>query len=285
MDDESIGRYLEHIRSIGPCYLHMYPSAANVLVRFLKRSRLPPPSNVRGLLIGSENMYEEDRRAAEATFGVRYFTWYGHSEKLVLAAECERSSVYHVLPTYGYCELVDENGRPVSRPGERGEIVGTGFMNRVMPFIRYRTGDHATHAGDRCRECGRHHLLLEDVRGHRTQEMLVGKSGALIPWTAVNTHEDTFDGVRQFQFAQTEVGRATLRVVPSSPGDVDIERIRKDMAGRLQGQLELDVQVVPEIRLTERGKSVFVDQRLDTDQMLRSGGPAPARGPGGPPHA
>jgi phenylacetate-CoA ligase len=272
MDDASVGRYLAHVRSIGPCYLHMYPSAMNVLVRYLKRNGLTPPSNVQGLLIGSENVYEQDRRAAEAAFGVRYFTWYGHSEKLVMAAECERSCDYHVLPTYGYCELVDEGGRPVSRPGERGEIVGTGFLNRVMPFVRYRTGDYATYAGDHCEECGRQHLLLKDVRGHRTQEMLVARDGSLIPWTAVNTHEDTFDRVRQFQFAQVEAGRATLRIVPSGrPDEIDVEKVRRDMLARLQGQLDFDVQIVPEIRLTDRGKSVFVDQRLDVDEILSSG--------------
>ncbi len=285
MDDESVGRYLAHVGSIGPCYLLTYPSSTNMLVRYLKRNGVRPPANIEGVLAGSENVYVPDRKAAEAAFGVRYYTWFGHSEKLVMAGECERSSRYHVLPTYGYCELVDDGGRPVRRPGERGEIVGTGFINRVMPFIRYRTGDYATYAGDHCEECGRHHLLLEDVRGHNTQEMLVAKDGSLIPWAAVNTHEDTFDSVRQFQFAQSEVGRATLRVVPSGrPDEVDVEKIRRDMATRLQGRLDFDVQVVPEIRLTDRGKSVFVDQRLDTDAILgsgaaRRGGPATTSGP------
>jgi phenylacetate-CoA ligase len=272
MDDESISRYLTHIASIGPCYLHMYPSAMNTLVRYLRRKALDPPANVRGLLIGSENVYEQDRQAAEALFRLRYFSWYGHSEKLVLAAECERSAQYHVLPTYGYCELVGEDGRPVTRPGERGEIVGTGFMNRVMPFIRYRTGDHATYVGDRCRGCGRHHQLLEDVRGHRTLEMLVARDGSPVPWVAINVHGDTFERVRQIQFTQVEVGRATLRVVPSgSPGEVDVEKIRRDISTRLQGQLDVDVQIVADIPLTVRGKSVFVDQRLDADEIFRSG--------------
>ncbi len=269
MDDDSIARYLKHISGLGPCYLQIYPSSLNMLIRYLNRKGVEPPKNIKGLLMGSENVYEDDRREAEALFGVRYYSWYGHSEKLVLAAECEHSNLYHVFPTYGYCELVDEQGTVITTPGKSGEIVGTGFINRVMPFIRYRTGDYATYQGNHCERCGRQQLLLSDIRGHRTQEMLVTKAGSLIPWTAVNVHDDTFDDVQQFQFSQTEIGRATLKVVPV--GALDTDRLEKDVAARLQGQLDFDIEIVDEIKLTARGKAVFVDQQIDTDKIMIEG--------------
>jgi len=272
MDDDSVGAYLEHVATIGPCYLLAYPSSANTLVRYLRRTKTAPPANVKGVLAGSENVYPQDRRAAEKVLGVRYYSWYGHSEKLVMAAECERSSTYHVFPTYGYCELIDERGRRITRRGERGEIVGTGFINRVMPFIRYRTGDQATYAGDHCPECGRAQMLLADIRGHRTLEVLVAKDGSLVPWVAVNMHDDTYEGVRQFQFVQSELGRATLRVVPAGrPGDLDIRRIREQLGARLAGRVEFDVKIVDEIALTSRGKMIYVDQQIDLTRHGRDG--------------
>ena len=272
MDDRSMAQYLDHIRTIGPCYVQTYPSTVNVLVRFLRRSGVTPPANIRGILAGSENVYEADREAAQEIFGARYFSWYGHSEKLVLAAECEHSNDYHVFPTYGFCELVDESGAVVTTPGQRGEIVGTGFINRVMPFIRYRTGDYATYVGDHCTGCGRRHMIVRDIRGHRVQEMLVAGDGSLISWATVNVHDDTFAGVRQFQFEQREQGRVLLRVVPANDGaPPDLGSIRTSLLARFQGRMGIDVQAVDNIELTERGKTVYVKQHLDIEEIMVEG--------------
>ena len=272
MDDVSVKRCLTHISSIGPCYLHVYPSTMNLIVRYLNRHGVKPPANIRGLLVGSENVYEQDREAAESLFGLRYYSWYGHSEKLVMAAECEHSNSYHVFPTYGYCELVDEQGKVITTPGESGEIVGTGYINQVMPFIRYRTGDYATYVGDHCELCGRHQMILKGIRGHRTLEHLVAKDRSLIPWAAVNVHDDTFEQVQQFQFVQFEVGKAILKLVPAgAPGSVNIAKIKADLAVRLQERLDFDVEIVDEIKLTARGKSIFVDQNIDIKKIMTEG--------------
>ncbi len=138
----------------------------------------------------------------EEVSACRYFSCYGQSEKVALAAGCEKSDDYHIWPTYGYFELLNERGNPVTTPGERGEIVGTSFINTVMLFIRYRTGDWATYVGDRCDVCGREHVIIRDIRGHRTQEVLITAGGAEIPWAAMDMHDDTFIHVRQFQSMQ-----------------------------------------------------------------------------------
>ena len=263
MTTANLSRYLNHISTIGPCFLLMYPSTANRLARFIERSGETVPTNVRGLLVGSENVYPDQRRFVERVLGVRCFSWYGHSEKLVLAAECEYSTDYHVWPTYGYLELLDERGNPVSTPGEEGEIVGTGFINTVVPFIRYRTGDYATYVGDHCEACGRQHTIICDIRGHRTQEMLVAADGSEISWTAMNMHDDTFLHVRQFQFRQDTPGRAVLRVVPAERfGDEDQRRIQQNLGRKLDGQVTFAIELVETIPLSPRGKAIYVDQRI-----------------------
>lgn len=272
MNDEAMAGYLKHIATIGDCYLHTYPSSLNMLVRYLKRTGTTAPSNIKGLLIGSENVYDEDRKAAQDVFNGRYFSWYGHSEKLIFGSECEHSTNYHISPSYGFCELVDEKGDRITTPGVTGELVGTGFINRVMPFIRYRTGDYATFVSEGCAACGRNHMVITDVRGHNTLEMLVATDGSLIPWAACNVHTDTFNGVLQFQFMQNQVGRATVKVVPAvNASDLNLDRILNDMNERLQGRITFTIEVVEEITLTRNGKSVFVDQQLQTEKILTDG--------------
>ncbi len=274
MTDQDVRNSLEHVRSIGPCFLHVYPSSVFMLARCLRRASLRPPGNVRGVIAESEIVCPAQRQLVEDVFGCRFFSCYGHTEKLVMAAECEHSSRYHVWPTYGYFELLDEEGRSVTTPGRRGEIVGTGFINTVVPFIRYRTGDFATYVGDRCDACGRAHPIIEDIRGHRTQEMLVMRDGSQVSWTALNMHDDTFDKVRQFQFYQDAPGRAILRIVPAdgfSPEDES--RIRSNFDRKLDRGLELEVRLVRTISVSSRGKAVYVEQRIpaaEGDLVLRS---------------
>jgi len=263
MTEQNMRRYVRHIARIGPCFLHAYPSSATVLARFLLAERLNAPANIRGVLLESEIVYPQQKRLLEEVFGVRVFSSYGHSEKLILAAYCEHSDNYHVWPTYGYFELLDEQGNPVTTPGQRGEIVGTGFINTVMPFIRYRTGDFATYVGDRCEACGRQHILIRDIRGHRTQEVLITADHTEISWTAMNMHDETFTNVRQFQFYQDRPGRAVLRVVPAPGfGEEDARRILANLDTKLDGQIRIEIELVESIRSTRHGKAIYVDQQI-----------------------
>jgi phenylacetate-CoA ligase len=263
MSDENMGRYLKHIATIGPCFMHVYPSSITALAWFIRRKSAPVPRNILGIIAESEIVYPEQRAMVEEIFGCRVFSCYGHSEKLVLAAGGEKTNDYHVWPTYGYFELLDEDGHSVTKPGQKGEIVGTGFINTVMPFIRYRTGDYATYVGDRCDACGREHPIINKIRGHRTQEVLIAVNGHEISWTALNMHDDTFVNVRQFQFMQEKEGQAILYIVPADGFcDEDSKRIYKNLGRKLDGQVTFSIKPVDAIPLSNRGKAIYVDQRI-----------------------
>lgn len=263
MNDENMAKYLEHISTIGNCFLHVYPSSASALAKFVLRCSRQAPTNIKGIISESEIVYPEQRQMIEEVFGCRLFSCYGQSEKVVLAAGCEKSDTYHIWPTYGYFELLDEQGNAVTIPGQRGEIVGTGFINTVMPFIRYRTGDWAAYVDDHCPACGREHILIRDIQGHRIQEVLIANDGSEISWTALNMHDDTFLNVRQFQFMQEKPGSAVLRIVPADGFlQHDTEKIQRNLGNKLNGRVTFSIELVKEIPLSERGKAIYVDQRI-----------------------
>jgi phenylacetate-CoA ligase len=269
MSDKNMVRYLEHIATIGPCFLHVYPSTIATLARFILRNDTHAPENIKGIIAESEIVYPEQRQIVEEVFGCCYFSSYGQSEKIVLATGCEQNNDYHVWPTYGYFELLDDDDNPVTTPGQRGEIVGTGFINTVMPFIRYRTGDWATYVGDRCQACGREHTLIRDIRGHRTQEVLIAADGSEISWTALNMHDDTFMHVRQFQFFQETPGRAILRIMPADGfGEDDAGRILRNLGRKLDNRLVFTIELTKVIPLSTRGKAVYVDQRIQQENRV-----------------
>ncbi len=266
LSDENMVRYLEHIATIGQCFLHVYPSSVQTLARFILRSGQQAPKNIKGIIAESEIVYPQQRQMIEKVFGCRLFSCYGQSEKVILASGCEESDNYHIWPTYGYFELLDEQGNSVTTPGQRGEIVGTGFINTVMPFIRYRTGDLATYIGDHCPACGREHILIRDIQGHRIQEVLIANDGSEISWTTLNMHDDTFLNVRQFQFLQEKPGKAILRIVPADGfAKQDADKIQRNLGNKLNGRVSFSIELVKEIPLSERGKAIYVDQRIPRD--------------------
>lgn len=268
LNDENMKRYLEHIRHIGPCMLHAYPSSAHVLARYIMEVGMGAPRNIQGVLLESENVYSDQIQDIERAFGTRAFSSYGHSEKLVLAAQCEHSTDYHVWPSYGYFELLDTEGKAITDAGQEGEIVGTGFINTVVPFIRYRTGDHATYVGERCEACGRKHTIIRDIKGRWPQGGLKTADGSLVTMTALNVHDDTFKNVQEYQFYQTIPGRATLYVVPRTQLDEkEQRRIVTNLSRTLQAQVMLDIEVRTELIKTARGKQPRVIQRCQPTEL------------------
>lgn len=267
---ESMGRYVDHMHRVRPRFLHAYPSSAYILARFMSDHGLAFPPGLAAILLESEPVYGYQRQFINDKFPVRIYSSYGHTEKLVLAAECEHSTAYHVWPTYGYCELLDEDDGPVTTPGRRCEIVGTGFINTVVPFIRYRTDDFSSYIGNRCPQCGRAHVVLDGIEAHRSQEFLVTKDHrTIVAWTALNMHDDTFDGVGQFQFVQSIAGEADLNLVPTSGGaPYDLARIQGHLQSKLRGLIDVRLHVRDQIPPNRSGKKPIVIQRVPNIEEL-----------------
>ena len=195
------------------------------------------------------------------------FSWYGHSEKLVLAGGCERSKYYHAYPQYGYVEFINDKGEP-AKPGEFAEIVGTGFINTVMPFIRYKTGDYCTYLGDHCPECGRNYYIFSNVRGRWTQEVLYGLKGNSICMSAINVHSNNFRNVFRFQFFQKEPGKSILRLVHREGfSDIDRKAIERELNAKFGGNVVVSAIVVNDIPLTKMGKFKFIDQKIERSEI------------------
>ena len=181
MTPDDLRRYVLHINKVRPSFLHAYPSSLFALAKFMQAEGLTLPKSIRAALLESEPLLAHHQKLIQDRMGLRLFSCYGHSEKLVMAAFCERSNHYHVLPSYGYCEVLHEDGRPAAK-GEAGDLTGTGFINAVMPFIRYRTGDRTVRGEDCCSACGRSHMQLTGIDGRWGQEFLVCHSGRIRYW-------------------------------------------------------------------------------------------------------
>lgn len=247
-------------RAFRPETLRGYPSALATLAALLAERGESLP--VRVLYSNSETLYDAQRRRIEEVFGAPVFDHYGHSERVVLAGQCERREGYHVFSEYGILELVDAEGRPVTEEGAVGEVVGTTLLHDYFPLVRYRTGDRAVFTARRC-SCGRPFPMILRPDG-RLQELLVADGGRRISMTSVNRHDDLFRAVDQFQFHQSEPGRAVLRVVPGPRFDeAEAARILDILHGHMGDGLRLVIERVERIEKTRIGKHCFLIQEIE----------------------
>ena len=162
--------------------------------------------SVVGLLLSSEYPHPNQVKKFDA-YGLKWISWYGHSEMAVLAyGTNEQSSnqtiLYHPFVTYGLAEVED------------GHLLGTSYHNFDMPLIRYDTGDlveqeEVKAKGDR---------VNFRIKEGRSGDFVEDKGGKKIPLTALifGRHHKAFDVANHIQIRQTEPGKATLIVSGSA---------------------------------------------------------------------
>ncbi len=284
MSEENLQYYVDELIAYQPEFLHGYPSAIDVLAEYVLRhdltSALPP---LKAALLVSEACSEAQRQRIERAFQTRVHSFYGHSERTVLGGECEKSRCYHAFPTYGVLEILNENGEACD-VGESGEIVGTGFLKRAMPLIRYRTDDVAMREPYAC-ACGRCWDRFSHVLGRWTLEgVIVGKSGTRISAAALNVHGDAFANVVRYQYCQSKRGELEIRVIPNARfQECDRESIRIAHEQKLWGEVRVSVVSVRHIPLTPSGKQRRVVSVCHADPLPHMQPPDRSVGRGAPP--
>ena len=263
MSEANLDAYVNQIILFAPAYLHGYPSAIDVLAEYVLRKDLTDKlPALEAVLLGSEGASLEQRERIERAFRTRVYSWYGLTERVVLAGECEKNDTYHSFPDYGIVEILDGAGNARDEEGERGEIVGTGLLNRCMPLIRYRTGDYATRLVSRC-ECGRAWDRFTAVEGRWKQDIVIGKNGARMSVAALNMHGPLFERVIRYQYYQDRVGSCVLRVM-GAPSFSERDRFAIESAyqAKVGDEVEFTVALVENIPLTARGKVKVLESRL-----------------------
>ena len=263
---DMLNYYIELINDFEPKALYAYPSTALILSRHLIDTKQSLPT-IKFILCGSEHLLDWQRKTLQEAFNARIYSWYGQSEYVSLAGECEHSTEYHFYSEYGVTEILGKEGKACG-PGETGEIVATGFLNEAFPLIRYRTEDFATLSSKETCSCHRAYKRAEKIDG-RLQEMIVSKDKNLISMTAINMHDDVFDELWQFQFFQHIPGQITMKIVPKIEAQsLNVARITEALKQKLGNQFEITIEVVKAIEPTQRGKTTFLVQKIPIKNLI-----------------
>jgi len=203
------------------------------------------------ILITYQILDNATRRTLEKVFGDRIFEIHSMTESSCpIAWECPTHAGLHVNSDYIISEVLDLNDDIVLPPGQVGELTITDLHNHLMPLIRYRTGDLATHISGVCR-CGRALSLMAPSDGRIADTVETNNSRI----TPRNLFWETDPlGLGDFEVILSSHDHITIRYSRTisilSPRQ---ERVLRRKLERLFGKT-VQVQAVPELNPASSGK-------------------------------
>jgi len=254
MNTENLEKYVARLIKYGPAYLHGYPSAIGTVAKFINSSyKQNPLSKLRGVLLGSESLSEKQHSEIAKWLGTEVFTWYGQSERIILAEKCRQKFIYSANPLYGFTEIIDPTDTQQNNT-ITGELVGTSFYNFAMPLIRYRTGDLAEYITAPCNCCWCD-TKITNIQGRWLQDYIVGHNGSKITSTALNMHGTIFENVVRYQYMQNKPGTVSINLMVNQHFDeTDFQKIYSVYNDKLMNAINFQLKIVEDIPLTPRGK-------------------------------
>lgn len=256
---KTVQAYAGAFNKFRPTLFNSYASSAALFANLIEHSDLNIHSP-QTIVCASETLYPHQREVIEGVFTSKVWDWYGLTELVGNASECELHNGYHISMEQGYVEVLDDSGHAVA-PGEVGEIVATGLNNFSMPLVRYRTGDLGEFTDERC-PCGRQSRMIKSIQG-RVFEFIETPSGVRLTATALNVHDNTWDNVIQFQYVQKAPDTVVLRVIKADRYTESNERrILDRMAARFGDEIHLRIEYVSEMPRTPRGKTPLIVHEL-----------------------
>jgi phenylacetate-CoA ligase len=213
MTPANLERYAAELRRPGYRFWQGYPSAlALVCGHLLERGIELGEAAPRAVFTSSESLLDFHRDAIAAATGAPVADRYGHAEFAVSALQCPAGS-YHVDTEFGAVEILPDEE---TEDWVRGEVIATGFANRAMPLLRYRTGDVATLRKRGSCPCGRARPILERIDG-RIEDYVVTPDGRRIG-RMDHVFKDT-RGIQEAQIYQPAPDRLVVRLVARTAFD------------------------------------------------------------------
>jgi phenylacetate-CoA ligase len=249
---ESPDSLLRQFEQLAPDVIGGYAGILSRLAGVIKESARPirAPQFV---LSGGEVLTRNAAHRISDAFRAPLYDTYGSHEFSRIAWECPATGEYHRCDDGVITEVL--RGDRSVETGETGELVGTALHSYAMPFIRFGLADVVTRGSDVC-ECGQPFSTLRGIQGRVVDYFTMPDGSLLHPFVLAHAlRSQGLAWVAQYQLVQENVRRIVLRAVPArQPLEDEISSAKRTIAAIVGDAVALEVQIVPDLELGERGK-------------------------------
>jgi phenylacetate-CoA ligase len=248
LSNHTLSKYIDKINAFKPAYLNGYLSSIYFLAKLMSENEINFKYKLKGIFLISENIDSKQREFVESYFAVKSATFYGHSERCIIGEELKINE-YSFDPYYGYTELIKNSDNSL-------QIVGTGFLNKTFPLIRYQTNDN----------CKSININTVSIEGRwNLSDFLIGFNGERVFHSSFNFHSEIFNNVVNYQFVQNQKGEVDLLLVVNKYfASEEIDLMKKEIDKKTKDVIVFDIKVVDKLMLSKRGKfKMFVNNIKD----------------------
>ncbi len=255
------------LREYRPRFLKGLPS--NLYVLALLLGERPRGLALQAVFSQGEQLLEHQRRRIEEVFQCPVYDAYGQMERTAAITQCP-SGRYHVHMDYGLVEFEEVPGlEPPGSDSRIAEILGTSLHNRVMPLIRYRTGDYVELKKEACPcPCGRSFPVVESLLGRQTAVVMSPDHRAV---TALYVVLDRVPGILLGQILQDRIDHLRLRIAcdPGQRGRIDTA-LRAQLRRFLGTAMKIDFtyETIEEILRDHPGKFQTIHSQIQWENLL-----------------
>ena len=246
LNESNLAEAVRALDSFGPDYLRGLTSSVSYFAQLINQTGMKLKKNPKGIFLQSENVHPYQLRQFEEAFGCPVRISYGSTERTVFGEQIGWDGdepVYRFNKLYGLTEIVDKH------------VVGTGFVNRRMPLLRYEIDDTV-------QPCGEGYTIL----GHR-HVPVIGKNGEHISTASLCDLGESASELLSFQFVQDEPGKLRLDYIVSEDlTETQKAALLRSLDAKFMGCVESELNRVNSLQLTPRGKRTLMIQRLNVEQ-------------------
>ena len=214
LTEEKAKFFLSEINRLKPEIIQGYVSGVLFVAKYiLENENAKLKFNPRTIITKAECLSEVAREYIKKAFRVTVYNQYGSEEFSNIAHECyeeaKSNHFLHIQSDRHYLEVLNDNKR--IEKGE-GEVVLTDLDNKVMPFIRFRTGDIAVVDSDKKSSSSLPFPLLLDVRGRLNDYLKLPNGGLLSSFLWQNLFKD-YELIDEYQIVQEDIETVTVNYV------------------------------------------------------------------------
>ncbi|MFH0709991.1 MAG: hypothetical protein V2A75_07285 [Pseudomonadota bacterium] len=248
VNHDNFDQLIEAIKPYDVKYIHGYPSLVKEYMTYFEYHNFIPKLN--GILLTSEGVSVLEKKQISDFFGCKVLSFYGQSERALIAADFDSNGVYKVYTSYGYPRIVD------------GELVITSFVNRALPLVNYKIGDGAEIIEDE------HCLYLKNLTSRRGKDFVYLTKEKKVSTTLLAMNTNVEKEILYYQIHQKEFGKINILLLLKLDSLRSSEKLSKTFADAIKRELknfEINVRVAKEHEIikSHRGKMILLVQELD----------------------
>lgn len=252
--------YINKLNEVKPHLLDGYPSGIYVLANYILNNNCKLTFTPKAICTTAEPLTVNIRVTIEEAFQCKVFNQYSSSEGATFITECKNGKL-HINEDTGIIEYFNEEGE-TGKPGERCEMVVTGFINKKTPLIRYKTGDwvQLPKVNESC-SCGCNMPVVSEIFG-RFEDYLIDENGVEQGMVSYRVFKKA-DHIIKAQIIQKSEKNVTVKLVKDDGYDKKEEDyIKSKIRDILGGSIELNFNYVRDIELGPNGKFKTVKRKF-----------------------